>query len=70
MSNLESIKKDFEIDGKGIQKLEELREELKSLNTKGYERQVKAIEANLKNVSAIPRIEKQLEDLKKKIHGK
>ena len=70
MTDLESTRRDFEIFGRGVQRLEELKVELKSLNTKGYGREVKAIQANLKNVSAIPRIEKQLEELKKKIHGK
>ena len=70
MPDLELVKRDFEIFGKGIQRLEELRKELKSLNTKDHEREVKAIESNLKNVSAIPKIEKQLEGLKRKIQGK
>ena len=70
MRDLEDVKKDFEIFGKGIQRLKEIKKELKSLNTKGHEKEVKAIEPNLKNVSTIPEVEKQLEDLKRKIAGK
>jgi len=70
LPDLETIKRDFEIYGKGIQRLEELKQELRGLNTKGRGKEVKAIESNLKNVSAIPKIEKQLEVLKRKIHGK
>lgn len=70
MQDLWDVKKDFEIFGKGIQRLEEIKKELKSLNTKGHEEEVKAIEQNLNNVSAIPKIENQLEELKTKISGK
>ena len=70
MQDLGGIKKDFEIFGKGIQRLEEIKKELKSLNTNGHEEEVKAIESNLNNVSAIPKLENQLEELKLKIAGK
>jgi len=70
LADLEVIKRDFEVYSKGIQRLGELRKELKSLNTKGHEKEVNAIEADLKNVSAIPKLEKQLEQLKGKIYGK
>jgi len=70
LPDLGDVKKDFEIFGKGIQRLEEIKGELKSLNTKSYKKEVEEIESNLKKVSAIPKIEKQLENLKKKIQGK
>jgi len=64
------IKRDFEVFSKGIERLEELKQELESLNTKGFEEEVRLIKADLKNVSAIPKIEKQLAELKRKISGK
>jgi len=70
LTELDSVKKDFELFGKGIERLEELKQELGSLRTKGHEKEVNAIKANLKKVSAIPEIERQLDDLKKKIRGK
>ena len=44
-----------EIFGKGIQRLEELREELNGVDTSGFKKEKSSIESNLKNVSAIPK---------------
>ena len=68
--SFEEIERDFEVFSKGIERLEELKQELGSLNTKGFEKEVMLIRADLKNVSAIPRIENQLAKLKRKILGK
>ena len=68
--NIDSVKRAFEIFGKGVERLEELNKILKSLNTKGFEQEAKEIEADIHNVAAIPRIEKKLEALKEKINGK
>ena len=68
--SFEEIERDFEVFSKGIERLEELKQELGSLNTKGFEKEVMLIRADLKNVSAIPKIENQLAKLKRKILGK
>ena len=46
-----------------------LMDELSSLNTKGFEKEVSLIKSELKNVHDIPKIEAQLEQLKKKVRG-
>ena len=63
------LRRDFEVFAKGVERLEELRTELNNLNTCGYEVEVAAIRSKLKNVSYIPEIEKEIEDLKLKING-
>jgi len=66
----DSLRKDFEVFSKGIQRLEELKKELDSLNTKGHEAEVASIRAKLKNVSDIPIIEQELKRLRGRISGK
>ena len=65
-----SLRRDFETFSRGIERLEELKQELESLNTKGYGREVSAIKLKLKNVSEIPSIERDLKALKNKINSK
>ncbi|MBT3405307.1 hypothetical protein HN832_05005 [archaeon] len=62
-----SLKRDFEIFSKGVQRLEELKAELNALDTKGFESDVAVIKSKLKNVSEISNIEKKLKQLKIKI---
>lgn len=66
-SNNKSLRRNFEIFGKGIQRLEELRIELNNLNTAGYEKEAYSIRSKLKNVAYIPQIEKEMIALKAKI---
>ena len=68
--NLGALNKEFEIFSKGIERLEELRRELDSLNTRGFERDAAVIRSKLKDVSAIPLLEIQLKSLKNKINRK
>ena len=68
--NLGTLNKEFEIFSKGIERLEELRSELDSLNTRGFERDAAVIRSKLKDVSAIPLLEIQLKSLKNKINRK
>ena len=69
MTNIDKLERDFELFGKGINRLENLKKELNSLNTKGFEKDKHKIESELKNVTDIPKIEKQMNTLKKKISG-
>ncbi len=62
-------RKDFEVFAKGVERLEELKAELNSLNTSGYEAEANAIRSKLKNVSYIPQIEKEIRILKSRIEG-
>jgi hypothetical protein len=65
-----ALKKDFEVFSKGVQRLEELRSELESLNARGHDSEVLSIRSKLKNVSDIPVIERELKTLRRKISGK
>jgi hypothetical protein len=70
MDKKSNLRRDFEIFSKGIQRLEELRAELDSLNARGHEADAARIRARLKNVSDIPIIEADLKRLKSKIAGR
>ena len=63
-------RKDFEVFAKGVERLEELKVELNSLDTSKYPAEVAAIRSKLKNVSYIPEIEQEMKALKSKIGGK
>ena len=62
--------KDFEVFEFGVQRLKELKKELGFLNTRGFSAEESSIRSKLKNVSDIPVIEREMKDLKSKIHGK
>ena len=64
-----SVKKDFEVFAKGVQRLEEIKHELNILPVKGFENEVASIRSKLTNVSYIPEIERELIDLKAKVNG-
>jgi hypothetical protein len=70
MKKTNTLNRNFEVFAKGIERLQELKTELNSLNRTGFKKDVERIESQLKNVSAIPTIEKRLYDLKKKIRNK
>ena len=63
-------KKDFEIFAKGVERLKELEQELNNLDTRGFAREEESIRNKLKNVSDIPRIEREIKELRAKIHGR
>ncbi|MEK6872814.1 MAG: hypothetical protein AABW90_02260, partial [Nanoarchaeota archaeon] len=65
----ESVRRDFEVFARGVERLEQIREELRNLNTGGHEAEISSIKSKLNNVSYIPEIEKELIDLKAKING-
>ena len=65
-----SLRRDFEVFAKGVERLEEIKEEIDSLDTKGFEEEEKSIRSKLKNVSYIHEIEEELRILKGKINGK
>ncbi|MEK6936014.1 MAG: hypothetical protein AABW67_04440, partial [Nanoarchaeota archaeon] len=62
-------RKDFEVFAKGVERLEELRTELNSMNTSKYAEEAGSIRSKLKNVSYIPQIESEMRILKAKING-
>ncbi len=67
----EVLKKDFYSFQKKVNRLEELKHELQSLEsggvTKGFEREVKLIRSRLRDTTALPELEKLMRDLRKKI---
>ncbi len=65
----ESVRRDFEVFAKGVERLEQIRQELGSLDTKKYGAEISSIKSKLNNVSYLPEIEKELIDLKAKING-
>lgn len=67
MASREDIKKEFDDFARKIAKLESLRQELSSLDARGFEKEVRVIESRLHDVNAIPRIERELEALREKI---
>ena len=62
-------RKDFEVFAQGVERLEELRKELNSLDTNRFPVETASIRGKLKNVSYIPQIEKEIRVLKSKIKG-
>ena len=68
-TNFEILEKDFNAFERGIDRLDFLKKELNSLNTKGFEKDKNKIESELTNVTDIPKIERQLKTLKQKING-
>lgn len=66
-NNLKFIKNKFAEFEKKIGKLKSLEKELDSLDTEGFEPEVKAIKSMLKSPDKIPVIEKRIEELKEKI---
>ena len=64
MTTKEQIKKEFNAFAGKVQKLESLRRQLNSLNTAGFEKEVQLIKSDLKNMSAIPKLTRQIDSLK------
>jgi len=61
------IKKDFDVFRGGVRKLKALERKLNSLNTKGFEKDVKRIRPKLKKVILIPSVEEEIRTLEMKI---
>ena len=64
------VRKEFSDFAKGVGELESLRKELSSLETKGFEGDVKVIRSKLHDVSAIPQIRVEINSLRNKIKKK
>lgn len=64
-----SVRRDFEVFAKGVERLEQIRDELRNLDAKKYGAEVSSIKSKLNNVSYLPEIERELIDLKAKING-
>ena len=65
--NIEELKKEMEIFGKGIERLEQLKAEFEKISTIGYEKEAQEIRSMLKDVSAIPELEVKIKNLKDSI---
>jgi len=65
--DLETVRKKFSVFRNGVERLIELEAMLGSLNTKGYEADVKEIESLLYNPDSIAQVEELLDALKRKI---
>jgi hypothetical protein len=63
----ENIKKEFDEFAQKIAVLETMRHELDALDTRGFEQEAKLIRARLKDVTAIPQLRRELNDLKERI---
>ena len=68
--NKAQIKKEFDEFAKKIARLEELRQELNALDSKGFESELKLIRVKLKDVNSIPQITRNINELKKKIENR
>jgi len=62
--DIEELKKDIEIFGKGVERLEQLKAEFKQIDTSGNKEKADEIRSMLKNVSAIPQLEVKIANLK------
>ncbi len=67
MVTKEQLKKEFDSFAKGIAQLEALRNELNSLDSSGFELEVKSIRSKLKDIYEIPEIKKEMDSLKRRI---
>lgn len=63
----QEIQQEFEAFSAKIARLEALRHELDSLDTTSFEKEAKAIRSRLKDITALPFLERSLESLKAKI---
>lgn len=66
----EKLRKDFYSFQSKVNTLEEIRNELKELDTRGFEKEVSIIKSRLKDTTAIPELEKLMTDLRRKILNK
>ena len=64
------IQQDMELFAKGVERLKELKQELSSLDTKGFAKEEQSIKSKLKNVSDVPIIEREMKTLRLKIDKK
>ncbi len=63
----EKALRDFEIYAKGVERLEELRKELNSMDTRQFRKEEREIRSKLNKVHLIPQIEHEMRELRAKI---
>ncbi len=64
------VKEEFEALASRISRLESLRDELDALDTRGFEAEVHLIRARLKDVNALPQLEREMSELRRKIKSR
>ena len=67
MVTKEQLKKEFDSFARGVSQLEALRKELNSLDSSGFELEVKSIRVKLKDIHEISEVKKEIVLLKKRI---
>ncbi len=67
MSSKSSIKKEFDAFASKIARLESFRQQLDSLDVKGFEREADLIRSQLNDVNAISAVERAISDLRERI---
>ena len=70
MRDLDLIKRKFEEYERKIQRLKELERELNSLDTKGFENEVRAIRSKIKDPNKVNQVEREISELKQKIEAR
>jgi hypothetical protein len=69
-SGEKGMAKDFAAFGKKVQRLKKIQSELIGLRTKGFDKEKREIKSKLKDVSALPKTEKEFRKLKGKLKHK
>lgn len=70
MRDLNLIKRKFEEYERRIQRLKQLERELNSLDTKGFENEVRAIRSKIKDPNKVNHVEREISELKQKIEAR
>ena len=67
--NVEELKKNIEVFGKGVERLEQLKAEFVKIKISGHEKEAEEIMTMLKDVSAIPELEIRINKLKNSVRN-
>ena len=70
MKDLAQMERDFREYERRIQRLKQLEKELESLDTHGFEKEVRSIKSKIKDPEALTEVEREISDLKGKIKEK
>ena len=70
MRDLSQIEREFREYERKIQRLKQLERELISLDTKGFENEVRAIRSKIKDPDSVNQVEREISELKQKIEAR